>query len=225
MKWFRRHPRHADDRRPAPEADGASGEPAGPAEESHLSPALSEAFGELDDQAPLHVLDLGAAVGENLAFLSSRYRCRLQVGDLYRSAIASGQPLVDPEADPARLFDRLLPATEADDPVDLVLAWDLLDYLRREQVEALSARLATLCRPGALAYALVHIGKEVPREPRSYVLREGGELVYRGAETPRRPATRYRPAEVDAMTPGFAVDRTYLLRHGVQEYLLERDAG
>ena len=63
----------------------------------------------------------------------------------------------------------------------------------------------------------------MPREPRSYVLRDGGELVYRGPLTPSRPATRYRPAEVDALFPGFIVDRTYLLRHGVQEYLLARE--
>lgn len=225
MSWFRDRRQSAGDR-PEREAEEGAGEPARREEESHLSPALAEAFGDLEPESPLHVLDLGPAVGENLTFLSQRYRCRLQVGDLFRSAIASGQPFTDPDADARRLFAQLLPAGEEGAPserrIDLVLAWDLLDYLRRDQVVALSERLAAMCRPGGRIYALVHIGKEVPREPRSYVLRDGGELLYRGPTEPSRPATRYRPAEVDAMTPGFIVDRTYLLRHGVQEYLLER---
>ena len=52
--------------------------------------------------ARLSVLDLGPAVGANLEFLSARWRCRLQVADLWRSA--GTHRLADPEADPAALF-------------------------------------------------------------------------------------------------------------------------
>ena len=72
---------------------------------------------------------------------------------------------------------------------------------------------------------MIVTGKEMAREPGRYLLQEsaagGVELVYR-LDPARRPAPRYRPAEVDQMLPGFSVDRSMLLRHGIQEFLMVR---
>lgn len=215
MSWFggrRREPerpRHAE----------RTEESAEPAPEVHRSLALAGLLAELPEESRLSVLDLGPAVGANLDFLSARFRCRLQVADLWASA--GTHRLADPEADPAKLFEELLPLAGGPQ-IDLVLAWDLLNYLRREQIEALAEHLAPACRPGGRLFAMVLTGREIPRRPLTYELRDGGDLVYRGAGGPTRPGPRYRPAEVDALTPGFTVDRSYLLRHGVQEYLLAR---
>jgi len=216
VSWFGGRRRAPEQPRPAPPA--ARAEPA-PAPEIHRSLALAAVLAELPPESRLSVLDLGPAVGANLEFLSARYRCRLHVADLWRSA--GTHRLADPEADPAALFRELLPLGAAP-AIDLVLAWDLLNYLRRDQIRALADHLAPACRPGGRLFAMVLIGREIPRQPLTYELREGGDLVYRGAGGATRPGPRYRPAEIDSSTPGFAVDRNYLLRHGVQEYLLIR---
>ena len=208
MKWF--EGRREGERPAAPAVASA------PAAESHRSLALATVLAELPEESSLSVLDLGPAVGANLEFLSSRYRCRLQFADLWGSAPV--HRFADPEADPAALMAELLPLESP--PFDLVLAWDLLNYLRREQIRALAEHLAPACRPGGRLFAMVLTGREIPRRPLTYEMRPGGELVYRGAGGPTRPGPRYRPAEIDDLTPGFTVDRSYLLRHGVQEYLL-----
>ena len=216
MSWF--GGRRWEPERPRPAAQAAE-EGAESALEIHRSLALAGLLAELPEESRLSVLDLGPAVGANLEFLSARYRCRLQVADLWRSA--GTHRLADPEADPAALFRELLPLAGGPE-IDLVLAWDLLNYLRREQIRALAEHLAPSCRPGGRLFAMVLTGREIPRQPLTYELRAGGELVYRAAGGAIRPGPRYRPAEVDALTPGFTVDRSYLLRHGIQEYLLVR---
>lgn len=214
MKWFGGR-RETERPAGAPAAGEVAAEPA---PESHRSLALATVLAELPEESALSVLDLGPAVGANLDFLAARYRCRLQFADLWGSAPA--HRFADPEADPAALFAELLPLDGP--PFDLVLAWDLLNYLRREQIRALAERLAPACRPGGRLFAMVLTGREIPRRPLTYEMRPGGELVYRDAGGPTRAGPRYRPAEIDDLTPGFAVDRSYLLRHGVQEYLLIR---
>lgn len=241
MKWFRSR---RDERRP-PAAGGTEGGEAGssPQPEIHPSLALGELFAGLHPDRAVHVLDLGPAVGANIAWFSARYACTVEVADLYRSLpVAAGD-------DPSEALRRALPwagaagaepvgaepvdAEPVDaEPVDVVLAWDLFNYLEREQIRALCAALAPRCRPGAPLHAMLFTLRDMPREPGTYLLRQeeaGGRtatsLVYRVDRSAQRPAPRYRPAEIDALSPGFEVDRNYLLRHGVQEYLLQRTAG
>lgn len=211
MSWFRGSRSAA----PAAAPPDETAEP-----EVHPSLALAALLAELRPERTLRLLDLGPAVGANIAFWSERLPCSVQVADLHRSLAE-----VPAETDPEVAVRAALPEPRPDEPpIDLVLAWDLLDYLDRDRIRALAVALAARCRPGARWFAMVRIGKEIPREPGSYLIRPDGSLVYRleGAHT--RPGPRHRPSEIEAATPGFSTDRNFLLRHGVQEYLLVRDA-
>lgn len=206
MKWFR------SSRRPDPSAE--TSEPAEP--EVHASPGLSELLGGLHPERHHQVLDLGPAVGVNITFFSQRYLCSVEVADLYRSLPAAAGD------EPAAALEGVLPA--GGEAVDAVLAWDLFNYLEREQIAALARRLAARCRPGAQLFAMVITRPEMPREPGTYPIREraegGVELVYRLDRNATRPCPRYRPAEIEQLlSPEFKMDRNLLLRHGIQEYL------
>lgn len=207
MSWFR-------SRRPAaPAAEQA----APPAPEVHPSLALAELLAQIHPSRRIHVLDLGPALGANVSFWTERFLCTVEVADLYPS-LAGG-----PDEDPAAAVAAALPLDEGTRRADVVLAWDLFNYLDRDRLRALGERLTERTRPGGLLFAMLWTGKEIPREPGRFTIREGGALVY-GVEGERtRPGPRYRPAEIAAVTPGFSADRNFLLRHGVQEYLLLRD--
>jgi Methyltransferase domain len=213
VSWLR--PRRA----PAPAA------PAAPPPEVHRSLALASLFAGLVPESRLDVLDLGPAVGANVDFLAQRFVCRLQVGDLYRSLAAETERRGgdDPEEDPEALLRAALPAPP-ERRCDLVFAWDLFDYLSKPRLRALARLLAERCRPGARLFAMVAIGKEIPATPTTYLFHDEESLLYRDRPAATRPGPRYRPSEVAELTPGFTVDRSFLLRHGVQEYLLERQA-
>jgi hypothetical protein len=195
----------------------AADEAAPPAPEVHPSLALAELLTQLHPSRRIHLLDLGPAIGSNVAFWTERFLCTVEVADLYPSLAAS------PDEDAAAAVAAALPLDEGMRPADVVLAWDLFNYLDRKRLRALGERLAARTRPGALLFAMLWTGKEIPREPGRFVIQEGGPLVYDIDTAHTRPGPRYRPAEIAAMTPGFSADRNFLLRHGVQEYLLLRD--
>jgi hypothetical protein len=163
----------------------------------------------------LRMLDLGPAVGSNVEFLS-QLGCKLHIGDLYasRASAMEGEELGQ------EFFEQLFPA---DARLDVVLAWDLFNYLQRKEMARLGALLRRNCRPGALVFALMSIQKQIPAQPIRFRMQEGGQLVYERRTGLDRPGPRYAPAELTGFLKGFHVDRSFLLRHGIQEFLFVRD--
>lgn len=180
--------------------------------ESALQPAL--------DGKRLVVLDLGPPSGSTVAFFNG-FRCRLGI-----AGVTSALPGLDAEADAARrrrYLQKLLPA-ETFGGTDLVLCWDLLNYLRPPTISAFMEHVGSLMPPGAVLHALVAYGAaSLPEPPQRLVLRPDGWVSRAGAGSPgTRPAPRYATGELQRLMPGFRVDRVMLLRNGTQEYLFRR---
>jgi len=186
------------------------------AAEEHRSPAFAALVASLHPERRPQVLDLGRPIGSNIEWLSSR-NCRVFVVDLHRSLLAEtietrkGENFV-------RLLQRLVPLAE-DDRFDAVLAWDLFNYLRPDQIAALMARLAPACRPGALLLALVTTHRELPAAPMRYRILGPQTLAWEGAATPTRIAPGYHERDFTRLMPGFQLKSSLLLRNGIQEYL------
>jgi hypothetical protein len=121
-------------------------------------------------------------------------------------------------------FAQLL-AFPDDTRFDAVLTWDLINYLERREVAALARQLARFCRPGALLFALISILKQIPAEPMRYRILDQEHLAYESSTAALRPCPRYAPAELNELLRGFRLDRSFLMRHGIQEYLFARHAG
>jgi hypothetical protein len=163
----------------------------------------------------LRILDLGSAVGTNVEFLSE-LGCKLHIGDLYASRASA----TDGEELGVEFFEQLFPA---DTRFDVVLAWDLFDYLQRKELARLGALLRRHCRPGALVFALMSIQKLIPAQPYRFRMQGESQLVYERRTSLDRPGPRYAPSELASALKGFQVDRSFLLRHGIQEYLFIRE--
>lgn len=168
------------------------------------------------------VLDLGQPVAGNLRFLSA-LQCRLRVVDLHRSLCAEPLESRAPGAMGA-LAERLLPL-QADERFDAILAWDVLDYLRPDQVACVMARLISRLQPSAQVLAFVSTQPQIPAEPARYRILdrervEGVRPAREGAAAPTRPGPRFTQSDLAHMMPGLSVRRCYLLRSGIQEYLL-----
>lgn len=211
-------------RRPPAIADETDAPP-GPREEVHSSPALEALVERLQRSAPPSILDLGPALGTNVEFFS-RYAARLSIADFLGSLATDEGLAIRFHEQPATVVPEILPAapnpSEASDLHDVVLAWDVFNYLTREQMDVLGEHLARLTRPGAHLLTLVATAPEIPAEPVLYKIEDGGHLRY-GVRSPRpRKSPRWAPAELGRSLASFTVDRSYLLRHGVQEYLMLR---
>jgi hypothetical protein len=198
----------------------APAEPA--AAPGHRSLALRALVDGLHPASRPAVLDLGPPLAGNLRFLSA-LACRVRVVDLHRSLCAEPVESRRPEA-VAALFERLLPF-EPDERFDALLAWDVFDYMRADQVRALMARLLPRMQPAAQLLVLVATQPQIPAVPARYRMLDRETLACErpARDTvlePMRPCPRYRQSDLRHMMPDVSVKRCYLLRSGIQEYLL-----
>ena len=188
----------------------------------HRSESLKALVGSLLPESRHAVLDLGPPLAGNIKFLSG-LSCRVRIADLNRSLSAEPLESRQPEAMGA-LLERLLPLTP-DERFDALLAWDVLDYLRPDQVSSLMARLTPVCRPGALALVMVSTRRQIPARPARYRIVDRETLSCDDPLPPVRACPQYTQLDLARMMPGFSVRRSFLLRNGIQEYLLAHDAG
>jgi hypothetical protein len=195
----------------------AQRQPAETEGQSHRSLALAALLKEIRQDRKLQVLDLGPAVGSNVEFLS-RFDCKIYIEDLY-AALSSRQPSGgETEEAGAQFFADFLPLPESA-RIDVVLAWDRFDYLTRKELRRFVEHLGRFCHAGTYVFALISYGKTIPAQPMRFRILDEETLLYEPVTAATRPSPRYAPAELNDILKGFRVGRSFLLRHGIQEYL------
>jgi hypothetical protein len=176
--------------------------------------ALGNLLDRLVPGGAYRFLDLGPAIGSNIEFLS-RFALSVQVADLAAS-LASPEPRAW-----ERALDALDPGPQSPG-YHAVLAWDLINYLPLDRVRQLAARLAAATRPQGHVFFLVYYSREMPAEPLRFRIQDRQTLSYpRPAQ--QRPAPRYPQGVLKQAFPGFSVERGYLLKTGLQEFLFARE--
>jgi hypothetical protein len=164
------------------------------------------------------VLDLGSAHSATIRTFG-RFRCRLEIVDL-----ADGLDALNGEIDARRIrqrADALLPARRGE-PIDVVLCWDLLNYLNQPALTAVMECIAVRCKRGALAHGLVYYtGKSMPERPSTFVPLDDQRIVQHTKPGRERPAPRYSPEDLARCMPRYSVERGRLLRNGMQELLFK----
>ncbi|HEY4573354.1 MAG TPA: methyltransferase domain-containing protein [Thermoanaerobaculia bacterium] len=182
----------------------------------HRSLALAALCEEIR-RRKLTVLDLGSAVGSNVEFLS-QFGCKLFIEDLYAAlSTRTGGDLAGPG-----FFAEFLSVPE-DTRFDVVLAWDLFDYLQRKELATFAEQLRRYTNRGALIFALISYHKTIPAQPYRFRIKDDQHLIYERRTDVERPSPRLAPGEVTNLLKEFRVDRSFLLKHGIQEYLLVRE--
>ncbi|MDR2878069.1 MAG: hypothetical protein LBV36_08550 [Chromatiales bacterium] len=178
---------------------------------------LIEHFGE---RYNCHALELGPGIAANVSFLTG-FCSRLSVEDLHRTLCTLGEPYSGQRRLYCPLFQALLPHS-AQAPFDLVLLWNLLDYLDHEDIRRLSEHLATLATRGTLLYAMVSTRTRICASPPDYKILDSANLM-RIANTPQEcDGPRHSQVRLLEQMRGFRVKRSFLLRNGMQEYLFEK---
>jgi hypothetical protein len=164
------------------------------------------------------LLDLGPVVGSNVSFFGEELGCKIFVQDLYADLDrhARSEQL---EAFPGFVDGRF---TQADDSVDGVLCWDLLDYLDRPSAEALAAQVTRVLRPGGAAFVM--FGTAPPTAPAQtrFLIADQDTLRYRTT-----PALRGRQAvllnrDILRLFGDLHVSESFLLKNHISEILFKK---
>ena len=178
--------------------------------------ALPGLVARLDGERKFRVLDLGPAHGLTVEFFS-RFSCKLYIADLYRTLQSYRiEPVEDDRL--SKIFAELLPYDQYT-RFDLVLAWDLLNYLEPREIEALSRRLARFSHAATRLLAMIAIHQEIPARPCGFKIRDSETLEYDTVTSETRSAPRHKEPTLRRLMPGFEVGSTCVLRNGLQEYV------
>lgn len=182
------------------------------------SPCLKLLFERLSTGGRHLILDLGPAVGENVRFFA-RLSCKIYVADLYESLFAPSSR--QPESNRAfqSMLGRELPSVDGQ-AIDVILAWDLLNYLTGDQQQILAAAIAPYCHQRTLLFAMIATRKEMPAKPTIFHILDREHLSFEPDRQWRRTSPRYTEPDLRRGMPDFEVDVSFLLRNGLQEYML-----
>ena len=163
------------------------------------------------------ILDLGPALEDNLQFWS-QFSCWLHIQDYFRSyqecKAAVGPEVKSKEA----TFSVLLPFGN-ETVFDIILAWDLFNYLELRELEVLVQRLTRWCRPGTMLFMLISDLPNIPASPTKFKILNREQLIPEIPTQETRPCPRHQPRDIAKLMARFNIFRSFLLRHGIQEYV------
>lgn len=188
-------------------------------ETAFTSLALGLLVDKIARSAPCRVLELGPAFGANVEFLS-KYSSKICIEDLYQTLASFDPSFNGDQSSFCPVYEALLPYHE-DTRFDVILMWDLLDYLDGQNTRRLMRHLRRFCHRGTLLYALVSTRPKIPASPTHFKIVEKDKLLYQVTSTEERDCPRYRQGALLELLRSVRVERSFLLRNGMQEYLFE----
>lgn len=166
------------------------------------------------------VLDLGRAVGGNLAFLTSELGCRLVIADVFADLRAgAGGAGRSGEEIGAWLTTRV---AEAADSVDAVLCWDVFEHLTATEARLLASRITALLRPHGVLVLGFSGEWRAESGYATYEIVDRETLRRQFHASPSRQARVLTSREVMETFRGLAVVDTFLLTTRTYEMLFRK---
>jgi len=165
----------------------------------------------------LSILDLGPALEDNVRFWS-QFSCRLHIQDFYRSYREWKASVAPEENSVETAFAALLPFSD-ETAFDIILVWDLFNYFDLRELEVLVQRLSRWCRPKTRFLVLISSLPNIPLTPTIYRIIDREKISHEIPTQETRPCPRHQPRDIARLMARFTVSCSFLLRHGVQEYV------
>jgi len=197
-----------------------------PVEDSPLEPnasaslALNVLYDQLRQQRKYHILDLGPALGGNVDFFS-QFSCKVYIEDFYRTLTSFDYLSPEDGVSYQAVFEYLLPYRR-NTRFDIILSWDIFNYLERDEFQALISHLGHFCHKGTLLFALISTSKYIPEKPTTFRILDQKRLVYQTNSSVLRQCPSYQQTDLNELMPNFRVRNSFLLRNGFKEYLFAR---
>jgi len=180
--------------------------------------ALSDLLKRKSSDRPWRVLDLGPAYNVNLMWFAARgasYTVEALFGTI--APCRTGGRL---DTACMRALPDLLRFPEGT-RFDVVLAWDLFDFLGAAGVAVVGERLRAVSHGKTLLHAAVAREGRVPPRPGYWEMVDERTIRHVPADGPLLNTVRFTDASLQRALGSFRVHKSYLLQNGLQEYLFE----
>lgn len=160
------------------------------------------------------ILDLGPLCGESVVYLAGR-GARVTVEDFE-------PPPPTPPRQPGEIMIERAPIQfdHPDGRFDLVLAWELTDFVPPDRLPDYGAELRRLTRDGGWLFLLSHAHPQSQNEPLArYRLLADDLIVRESCDLPPRRRWVHPTREIERALVGFSVQGIHLQRNQMREVL------
>lgn len=187
----------------------------------HRSPGITAMYNELKASRNLKVLDLGSTSALSFDFFS-RLSCKIHFENLdeffqepcYQDL--AGQALIES-------LEAFLTEFSSDIYFDIVLTWDLFNYLDLTAIEWLASRLSAHCNPNTLLHAVRCVSPSIPATPRHFqILNQYYLQIDEPPAVPNKKHSCHRTAMLLRHMPNFHMENSYLNFSGMIPGLAEQ---
>jgi SAM-dependent methyltransferase len=211
---------------PSRAAAGPAGAAAAP--DSRKSHGLQALVASLQEGRPLHVLDFGGPIQDNIDFITdivSGAGHRLYVDHLLRSYeyFFSAKEQEEGVFQAGRIEEFVASVMDfPDQSADAILIWDRLQFLPPQIAEALVARLHRILAPDAFLLALFRTDSSgADRAP--YVCRIlDGQTLQMREQPPARHIQTFNPRTIQKLFQSYREVKFFVSRESLQEVLIRR---
>lgn len=183
----------------------------------HKSLALNVLSHQIRENRKYSILDLGPALGKNLEFFS-QFPCTLYIEDLYETLTSFDYFAPVDGFSYEAVYSYLMPYPRHIS-FDFILAWDLLNYLDREEVRHLILHLEKFARRGTMLFTLIATTPHIPETPTRFRIEDNETLLYETTSQVVKKCPKLEQTDLDHLLPNFRVCNSFLLRNGIKEYL------
>jgi hypothetical protein len=140
------------------------------------------------------------------------------IEDIHELTSTLSGETADDKASLANWFEQWAPGVSPAS-IDVVIAWDIFNYLNAELCKAFIDLLAPLLKPSAYIYLLAYSQKEMSALPIPFKIITDDRLEYQPLTKATRPSPRFNQTDLKKYFSQFSVIKSVLLRNGMQEYL------
>jgi len=120
-------------------------------------------------------------------------------------------------------LDEYLSAFSEDKKFDVILAWDIFNYVDRNTLEWLINRLNQYCRPDTLLHMVKYIGRNIPATPRHYQIMDQYQIKITSHDLCcSRPFPNMDTTSMLKAMPGYSMEHTYLQHQGMTQDITEQ---
>jgi hypothetical protein len=184
----------------------------------HNSLGLNALCQRIEDFPACGVLELGPVRKGNIEFWS-QVTPTIHVADL-RSDLPLPRLPEDPDdpEPPKRAWHQVLRLPK-ERRFDIILVWDLLNYLSIRDVSDLIEYLCEFCRPGTVLFALIFDNPEMPQDITVYHIVDESHLGYEISTSAVKECPRHQPHALTQIMRQFRISNSFRLRNGVIEYI------
>ncbi|MGD8908958.1 MAG: hypothetical protein PVI92_06375 [Chromatiales bacterium] len=191
-------------------------------DEPFSSPLFREVAALFDGTTRHVILEPGTTSSGILTRLEGK-RCRMIVSNAAQALCGLSEKSQDSEF-LLREVQTLIGDAGAE-KVDIVLCWDLLNYLSLPLLKAFTTHLAAIMTPTGMMHAYIHSADtKMAQYPQRFSIKEEDKVVRLNHDPAVRKAPRYSYGDLDKHAVGLHVERSMLLRNGMQEYLLRMNS-